>query len=422
MKSLSSSSSSSKSNKPLSRHGSLRLTVLTTNHDMTTPSSTANRFVLPKATLLVTLFCALVCFSAGLWKAQLLHKNDIDLVTLPSLILIQRSLASTGLVVSSGTKKETSPLKIVWLMTFPNSGTTFTMHHIMKLGMTYAATNYGQEGTLPDSNASGPIPVYDDQPGGPFWLSSSSQDNHDVTYPSRFVLVKTHCGCRCEMCSPKSFVETTYSFRQQCLEGNSWSMVNGTRIQINRVSYPANHVAKAIHLIRDPFDNVASRFHHEIKVNRTDSEFTREGFRQFCTQLNDRYESEEKRAHFMHHDAQMWELMKDVPCRADFFRYVEWHNQAFIMTQDMALETLVLHYDEYAADMKGVSTRLLQFLDLSMHGTPFDFESGKVYRNYYFTAKERRAVQQALQLMATRQTWKHIGRYFSSSSKNEPTQ
>ncbi|KAL7560456.1 hypothetical protein ACA910_020500 [Epithemia clementina (nom. ined.)] len=312
----------------------------------------------------------------------------------------------------NGRDNTNDSLKIAWLMSFPNSGTSFTIKHIRYLGMTQTATNYGHENTQLSSGEA--VPVFSDQPGGPFWMDP---DVHpELAFPSRLVLVKTHCGGRCETCPPQRYFESTYSFRQQCLTGKSRHFINGQRID-EKVSYPADRVAKAIHLIRDPFDNVVSRFHMETKGNRSaiDYDVDREGFRQYCFWLNDQYKEDEKKARILYH-SKLLIVMKDVPCRADFFRYVEWHNQAFALTQDLGLETLVVHYDEYTSDMKGVSKRLLQFLDLSARGTPYAFEPGKEYRNEYFTARERRAVHQAFQFMASLQTWTHIKQYFADET------
>ena len=333
------------------------------------------------------------------------HYDDL----FPSLSM-ERSMSS-----SSFWRGKNHSLHIVWLMSFPNSGTSFTIKNIRHLGMTQSATNYGHENTLQSSGES--IPIYGDQPEGPFW---TSPDLHpEYHYPARLVMVKTHCGGRCESCPPQRYLESTYSFRRKCLTGKRRSIVNGTRID-TEVTYPVTRVSKAIHLIRDPFDNVVSRYHMELKRNRSAAGYskTRQGFRQYCYWLNNRYQQDEDNAHIFA-QSKLLVLLKDVPCRADFIRYVEWHNQAFSLTQDLRLESIVVHYDEYSTNRKDVTTRLLRFLDLSEIGTPYDFIPGKVYRKEYFTGIERRAVHEALQLIASHQTWTHIGQYFEEQEEEE---
>jgi hypothetical protein len=88
-------------------------------------------------------------------------------------------------------------LQIAWLMSFPNSGTSYTSKLIRHVSLTRTASNYGNEerAAVGLSRA-----VFDDQPTGPFW-----QDMHihpEYTLPQNYALTKTHCGGRCEMCGP----------------------------------------------------------------------------------------------------------------------------------------------------------------------------------------------------------------------------
>lgn len=146
-------------------------------------------------------------------------------------------------------------LQIAWLMSFPNSGTSYTSRLIRHISETRTASNYGNE----NKKAVGPSrPVFLDQPAGPFWLDP---DMHpEYTLPTEYVLTKTHCRGRCEQCPPTKYVESTSSFRRGCLSGKGVVLVNGTETWDYGFTYPADKVAKAVHLIRDPFDNVVSRF------------------------------------------------------------------------------------------------------------------------------------------------------------------
>jgi hypothetical protein len=104
---------------------------------------------------------------------------------------------------SNGTSSEFTggqppSLQIAWLMSFPNSGTSYTSKLIRHVSLTRTASNYGNEerAAVGLSRA-----VFDDQPTGPFW-----QDVHihpEYTLPQNYALTKTHCGGRCEMCGPK---------------------------------------------------------------------------------------------------------------------------------------------------------------------------------------------------------------------------
>ena len=102
---------------------------------------------------------------------------------------------------------------------------------------------------------------------------------------------------------------------------------------------------------------------------------------------------------------------KDVPCRADFFRWIEWHNQVFHMTNDMGLETMILEYGSYDTQLNSTSNQLLEFLGLLRHDEPEPFVQGKTYRDY-FSAYERKRIGMVLEQMASRATWQHVAKYF----------
>lgn len=91
----------------------------------------------------------------------------------------------------------TSSLQIAWLMSFPNSGTSYTSKLIRHVSLTRTASNYGNE----ERGAVGlSVAVFSDQPTGPFYQNAFIHPEY--TLPQNYALTKTHCGCRCEMCGP----------------------------------------------------------------------------------------------------------------------------------------------------------------------------------------------------------------------------
>ena len=317
-----------------------------------------------------------------------------------------------GLVLPSDeffSEPRTSPLtedslKIAWLMSFPNSGTSYSITLIRHLTLTSSATNYGHE--LYDNRTS--VPVFADQPTGPFWYEPISQNRTYLRPVTSYVLTKTHCGIRCETCPPQKYLETTFSFRRRCLSGARITAEGDKEL----VMYPADKVARAIHLIRDPFDNVVSRFHMERrKTAEKQAKYasTRDGFVAFCQDMNDAFSADEERAPFI--DQSILAMLENVPCRADFIRYIEWHNLAFATTADMELQTYVLHYDWYDSRFNETMHELVDFLGAEIRADPEPFVTGKVYKDY-FTSEQRSRVKLALESMASSKSWRHIGRYF----------
>jgi hypothetical protein len=80
--------------------------------------------------------------------------------------------------------------KLVWLMSFPNSGTSYTSQLIRDATLTDSASNYADETIFGQSGVM--LPVYVDQPEGPFWIKS--MENPDHVEPTKYILTKV-CDC-----------------------------------------------------------------------------------------------------------------------------------------------------------------------------------------------------------------------------------
>ena len=70
-------------------------------------------------------------------------------------------------------------------MSFPNSGTSYTLRIVRQLSNTTAATNYGIEYLDPATNSS---VLWGNRTKGPFLTYP------DLPLPKIFLLTKTHCG------------------------------------------------------------------------------------------------------------------------------------------------------------------------------------------------------------------------------------
>lgn len=101
----------------------------------------------------------------------------------------------------------------------------------------------------------------------------------------------------------------------------------------------------------------------------------------------------------------------DVPCYADFFRYIQWHNHAFTMAWDLAVPTLVFHYENYTINFDETKERLLRFLGMKENHPAPEFITGKIYRDF-FTEDEVDAVTELFERLALRKTWFYTRHYF----------
>jgi len=296
-----------------------------------------------------------------------------------------------------------------WLMSFPNSGTTFTSYLILIASNTRRATNYGAEEYLDETGNS--VPVFENDLNGPFWADPLQENS---TYPTRYVVTKTHCTGYCVSCGPDKYVNTPYSFLHSCLSGHRGHLdTTGTRQKV-RVTYSPEKIHRAIHLIRNPFDNIVSRYHLEqhqrMKRDGTEMPSTKEGFRDYCKDVNKELQHDE-------HVSKVWDtyifhLLKDVPCHSDFFRYIQWHNLAStVLNEFMQIPTYTLHYENFEHRFNETAKEILGFLELEQVNDFPEFILGKQYQDY-FEEDEKVRVKEAFKRMASMETWQNIEHYF----------
>lgn len=129
--------------------------------------------------------------------------------------------------------------EVAWLMSFPNSGTTYTLQLIQQYTNTTTATNYGNEQGVHGTNT----PVHPWMEKGPFCRHLG------WNLPPRYILTKTHCGGTAMSPNPADYVETHRSFEIACRSGNR--VINDEK---NDVTYSMDIPKRAVHLMRNPFD------------------------------------------------------------------------------------------------------------------------------------------------------------------------
>ncbi len=249
------------------------------------------------------------------------------------------------------------------------------------------------------------VAVYETLPEGPFF---TDKDVSDMVRPTKgFVLTKTHCTAYGNAAYPQTV--TAIEFTQSCLEGNTILTDEGEETVY---SYSPDIVSRAVHIFRDPFDNIVSRFHlHREIFSRSNQTGlvvrhpkTKTGFRSYCKYLGD------DRFYKEHLDL-FDEGIKDIPCLSDFFRYIQWHNLAFTTTEDLRLSTLIIHYEDFLTNFDQTKDALLEFLDQDEIRDAPPFETGKSYREYY-TKEEIQAVSRMFSKLASQKTWDQISHYF----------
>jgi len=115
------------------------------------------------------------------------------------------------------------------------------------------------------------------------------------------------------------------------------------------------------------------------------------------------------------------QLVDGVPCRGDFFRYVQWHN---LLHQSLdyvphKLPVLTVYYESYAsATFPQTAAAVLDFLNLEpvagdKRGNVkwAEFRSRTDYDNF-FSPRQRATVREFLQTLASFRVWGEIEHYF----------
>lgn len=164
---------------------------------------------------------------------------------------------------------------IVWLMSYPNSGTSFTMSMTFKDSNHTVAVNYPAE---PKHFGHSLESLYDSS-AVPFLL------HPNLTLPTKYILTKTHCTGYCTHCPPHRYFNLTKEFfYEKC------ASVTDHKDEGHYSDFARSRVEKAVHLFRDPVDNVVSNYHLLLKQfkrkgnNKLLGYFSndRAGFRKFC--------------------------------------------------------------------------------------------------------------------------------------------
>jgi hypothetical protein len=357
--------------------------------------------------------------------------------------------------------------KIVWLLSFPNSGTSFTMSLTERASNLSFASNYGDEVTARGHRS---LPVHMAYPTGPYWegVSSAASMGRAVRpLPVRYVLTKTHCGGRCIDCGPDGYViSKPQTFLNTCARTSARTTRGkpgagprnttglGRKMEF-QMEYRHGRVAKVIHLIRNPIHNIVARFHLDRK-NRIKEEpklaehlhLNATGFRRWCTMLDFLYANPDGHSHHVEDgfhpswDNATRNMFQHAPCRAEFFKYTQWHNRVLEMRPLLFATTniqnhyddnsdnddtyrdvvLTIHYEDYAKNLTRTTMSILDFLEQErVPGTklrPFrEKQTGDRFYQDYFRPDEYTAIRNLIQHVSNQATWKRIQHYFPAEEK-----
>lgn len=310
---------------------------------------------------------------------------------------------------------------IAWLMSYPNSGTSYTMTCVESTTNRSTASNYGDEVTAKDDFS---LPIYPGHPEGPYWKGLYGKIGQIRPLPKGYVLVKTHCGSRCVRCPPEQYVETYQSYLDACR--NSTARLAPERKRVSFL-YDENRVKKAIHLIRNPFHNFVARFHLDWKhfKEKGDDAWIKEhpsdpvGFQKWCMDLDNQFEKEE----YETFEYYMVKQLRLSICHGEVFKYIQWHNLAFQVTRKLGLNPMVIHYEDYYEDkFNNTLDDMLDYLELDGILPPkkqFHAKDGAYAR--YYTFLDKRRIKLLVEKIASADTWDAIKHYFDKNASIHDT-
>lgn len=179
-------------------------------------------------------------------------------------------------------------------------------------------------------------------------------------------------------------------------------------------------VHRAIHLIRNPFDNLVARLHMERKnweaggaTRNKDklANFTsdKSGLKAWCRYMDEKTMQQELESRFI--DDDLLEMQRKVPCHAEFYRYIQWHNQAIQVTKNkLQVPVYYLYYENYTENFGETVSQVLDFLQLKELHPPPNFIAGREYHEY-FEPEERRLVAKLVKALSSIETWNYIRHY-----------
>ena len=390
------------------------------------------------------------------------------------VFLANRSRNNSTMIQSDLTKAtaSTDPTlpQIAWLVSFPNSGTSYTMTLVERASNLSTASNYAAEVTAPGVPALPVLPFSGSEQGtGPYWEGNVSAAVLERTLrplPTTFVLTKTHCGGRCVNCGADEYVVNTTSFLSACLRTTTRERRKGKKKskggrnlfrQVERYMNPI-HVKRIVHLIRNPLHNVVARFHleHRHFVQKEPSlnvTYPRNatGFARWCDHIDQTYDhfyrpsegdlvdanSSSNNNTIMSVDRRLVKLSDDfdhsqVLCRGELFKYVQWHERVLAMVpvieafqsqagtkekglaidEGPSVPVLTIHYEDYHGKFNETVEELMAFVEQNITANLRPFRALPLYDRDHFTGRQRDAIKEYIKVIATPRVWKLLERYF----------
>jgi hypothetical protein len=296
--------------------------------------------------------------------------------------------------------------RIVWFMTLQNGGTHFAMTLVQRATDYSMASNYGDAVTL-DGDYS--LPIHPRYKEGPYWPGLGGATKLGATprkLPEKYVLVETICNSS----TPENH-RSLQEFVNDCR--TAYGRTSPDVSQLQQYQYPTYRVAKAVHLIRNPFHQIMEQFEEDYKTHLKDAKWrekhpdSREGLLQWCKDADSNLNPAEYIA-----SATTVRMIQATTCANRILEYSHWHNRAFEVVDELKLEGMVIKYEEFEDEkLESTLDAIVEFLELPpklkmpSQRIPEDLDN-------YFSEQEQKDMQHLMERLASEQTWEYVKHYF----------
>mmetsp|Transcript_14985 Transcript_14985/g.18810 ORF Transcript_14985/g.18810 Transcript_14985/m.18810 type:complete len:653 (+) Transcript_14985:77-2035(+) len=290
---------------------------------------------------------------------------------------------STSSLRRQSHRRATIPGEVVWILSYVHSAGDFTERLINAITQDNPAERNDHES---------------------FILDPERPDTEDD-----FVVTRSHCGGVClSECTPNQYVLAPDGFLDQCVEHASFRGELDLRLDVDDLRR-----GRVVHMVRDPFSTAAAGYIYEWNVHRkaNNEEWLlhhskdSEGFIKWCTEMDMR----NKESEGVTFDVKTNTLLEGVPCHTEIFKWVQWHNNAFIIEEQLSLKVLVVHQEDYSSN-SGVVDNILQFLGRNQVGEAPVFGTENVIG--FYSTEEQEKIVKFIKQIASEKTWNESKNYF----------
>ena len=413
---------------------------------------------------------------------------------------------------------------VAYLLSYPSSGASFLIRLFQSLAVTNTASTVGSyyrsyelDQTLPSAKGKTgtvlptytelyypPVSIYTTNLSaqssssnltlGPYWVMDPILSKTSPPLSTQLILTDTHCTVPCPSspCPPEDSIQSFFSFEQACRTLFIQAPPMGKNISNHRYlqqqqqqqqgmgadmhmqqvgTLDPSSIKRAIHLIRDPFSNIVSRFHvsrrfhvpkqdtnetiQGISLDHGNSSSTTDGSNVSDTWLGNHPDTIEGLHTWCRENEvediplinSTWfkyspwyddiqSLIQNTPCSLEVLKYIVWHNHAEqFIAMYLDYPSHVIYFEDLDESQERIQVihDIASLLNMTLGSSnnpkssttkiahpEGDFFIDRVwYGDLYFSEEERKNMERLIRKVAYPRTLALLERYFDFEPKNK---